>query len=324
MKYRESIQYFGRMAVISAAIGLFTISVPSRADKQITTTADTAVSGTVEDSDEEWIWTGMQTVSGPEFHKGSARAGAPATSGVYVFTGTGVGVFGIHAVEIKAGGVSHSLGKMTVIIDGKQQTTLDLSKAPSALDNRIFHIDGLSSGNHVLQVKVIEGWGAIDYIVVQNDTPPDDGGKDYRITPKSSPDKWLDTVSDAMVDDASLGIYSFPRVKHSQIWHVVSLGKGEFRISPKEKPDQALTLITRTADIDGVANSRAGLYKYAGDAAQQWEMVPGSPGYYRIVNTFDHRCLNVGGGKNDEGASVIVYQVTNEDNDQWRFVPVSK
>lgn len=306
-------------AILSASAFLFTIQVPIHADKLIAPTAETAIPGIVEDTNEDWTWTGMQTVVGAEYHKGSVRAGGAPTMGVYLFLGTGVKIFGVPSAKITVDGKEHLLGKMAVTIDGKPKSVIDLSTPSTNPESRIFEVSALPVGNHVLEVKVTEGWGAVDYITVQNE---DDGGKDYRISPKHAPDKWLDSETNSMDDDSALVIFSGPRHGHTQIWHVVSLGKGEYRISPKEKPEQAVTLVTRQAQINGTGQSLGGLYKYAGAPAQQWQLVPSDAGYYRIVNTLDHRCLNVGGEKTENGSAVILYQLTNGNNDQWRFVPV--
>jgi len=330
MNCHEALRSFIRpiafIAILCAGDGAFTTALPARADK-LPTAAAAAVPGTIEDTDEDWTWTGMQAVPEPQCRNGSIRAGGLATSGVYLFTGTGVGIYGPHASTITIDGKPHDLGKMVVRIDGAQKAVIDLSKPPADPNARIFQIDDLKKGNHVLQLKVTEGWGAVDYIAIQDEPAASksvagDDGQDYRLSPKHAPDKWLDVKGDTMEDEAGLSIFAANRPGHSQIWHVVSVGNGIYRLSPKEDPEQALTVLLRTVKTTVSANTLAGLYKYNADLAQQWEFIPSGGGYYRIANLFDHRFLNVDGGLTANGSPVIIYQLTAGNNDQWRFVPV--
>lgn len=411
----EILRKAASVVLISATFSVNGVTI-LYADKMPADAAPAVLPGTVEDTDEDWTWTGMQPVNDPASRNGSVSAGKAGTSGVYVFMGTGVIVYGIQATSITADGGAQKLGKLTVLIDGKQKEVVDLTSAPTHADGQIFKISGLKSANHVLQIKVTEGWGAVDSIRVmtrdedagtatappkvtiksaiygvpgdqsrsrnvrdklqalvdarnynfqvaylaEGDDPafgvvksvwltytidgkeysrsgkdPDiiafsealssdagisteDGGKDYRISPRSASSKWLDCEGNAFTDNSALSINGGPRPSHSQIWHVSSLGHGKFRISPKEKPDEAVTLLART--LGGAA--LCGLYAYTEHASQQWEIAPSGEGYFVIRNALDHNSMTVNANSTNEGAPIVTSTPKYEDNCRWRFVPV--
>ena len=292
----------------------------SRADRDpMSTTASNSGDPAIKCTSDDWTWTGMVSVKGNDFPNGCISAGGVDTSGVVVFTGTGVTLFGIHASDITVEGKSHTLGQMRVSIDGRQAGIVDLSSPTGDPHGKIFQVSGLTSGNHVLEVKVIKDWGVLAYVTVQNVTV-NDGGKDYRIVPNNAPGKWLDIATSA---DNSLDISS----EESQIWHLVMVGDGLFRIAPKEHPDEAITVSLNVLNPNtSYASNTCCISKYVGGTAQQWQIIATKPGFYKIASPIDKRCLNVYNANSSDGAQVIAYQWDGGGGaiDQWAFVPVQQ
>lgn len=311
--------------ILTAIIAGLPIS-PTRADRNIAdtganTTAPPSHSGQiVEDTDEGWTWTGMVAVKGPQYHGGTMHAGGPGTSGVYVFEGVGVAVYGLQAAGIKVDDHTNTLGKLSIIIDGKQKDTVDLTAAQDSPDTKLYSVTDLSEGTHVLQVKAVGGWGAIDRINVLSPEDVGDGGRDYTIIPHNAPTMALGTENNDFSDNTATNIWAATG-SQSQVWHVVPLGDGKFRISPKSKPGQALTILNRkTPPSMGDPCTMCGVYAYAGVAAQQWKVTPLADGYCEIASVMDGSSLNVIGSGTGNGTLVIDYawQVGSV-NEEWYF-----
>ena len=317
--------------VVAATVSLITLSA-SRAEENGPSMAPVSsgvATGTpsptgdtnIKNSSEDWTWTGMQTVTGKQFPSGSVNAGGVDTTGVVVFMGTGFKLYGIADSQITVDGTSHALGKVGILVDGKQKAVVDMRTPPSIAASPVYQENDLAPGNHVLEVKVIDGWGAIDHISVQN-TPAAVRGKDYHLYPKNAPDKWLDVRDDSMADGDPLQINSAPRLNHSQIWHIEPVGKGLFKISPKERPDECITVLMPTA-TSPVDTDPCAVYKYIGHPDQQWQIIPDKPGFFKIYNLHQAKCLNVFQMGTADGTAVNAYiwSNNNQDNDEWELVP---
>jgi len=285
--------------------------------------------GLIEDGDQAWVWSGMDTYHDVDLHDQSAHAGGSGSYGVYPFRGVSVDVYGMAGPSIVVANRIRKLGSVEVIVDGKQVALARLTADIPAYDRLICHITGLASGNHVLEVHAKDGWAVIDYIKVDSAassaTPTLGAGPlpegDYAIFPRHAPTKCVDAAATA--EGTIADIYA-PAQGRFQVWRVTPLGQNRYRIAPKQAPDQVLTM-TGPRYGDGM---RVTLYHYVGDPTQQWILVPLSEGFYRLVvssNTI--ACLDAFGGATTDGTGLIAYPVKQGDsqvnsNQQWFFQPV--
>lgn len=125
----------------------------------------------LDDNDDGWTWDGMDSISDTQCQGGTAHAGGPGSSGIYLFKGTDVAVYTISGPHLAVNGKANPMGKLKVMLDGKEQQTVDLSAPTTAYNFKAYSVSGLSGGNHVLELRPVDGWAAIDYIQVSDVVP---------------------------------------------------------------------------------------------------------------------------------------------------------
>ena len=307
--------------------------MPSYADRELphVTTDDsgTPATGTIDDSDVAWTWVGMTEISDPQFYGGKAHAGGPGTSGIYTFNGTGVSIAGFAGKALLVDKRPRRIGSATITIDGKVCSTVSLKSTDADFQHVMFSTSALPSGNHVLKIDAASDWIVIDFIKASTTEPAhtetdSTPGKLYRIFSKELPVRCLQTADVSLGANAAIEIGPADR-NRSQVWKVVSLGNGAFRISPADAPGQALTL-SRSALTDETNQGRLNpiiVGKYTGAPEQKWLLTPVDGQWYHITlptdpamhfNVWNHDKYVAGYHRMDSN---------NDDNELWNFVPVA-
>jgi len=119
-----------------------------------------------------WVWNGMDTYEDSQLSRGAGKAGGSGF-GAYTFNGTGIAVYVMKAPNVTIDGRVHKMGRLRVLIDGNLKAAVAVSSTDTQYGYRAFTADGLSTGNHVLQLEPDAGWVVIDGIRVIGgvDTP---------------------------------------------------------------------------------------------------------------------------------------------------------
>lgn len=146
---------------ILAAFGVF-VSTPCFAQGGPTASAGAVV----EDSAPGWTWSGMDQMSGDQFHGGTALVGKSPATATYTFSGTAVKIVGASSKTIVVDHHVRLVGSMSVLIDGKAANPVSLQPAKSNTSATVLELSGLTPGNHVLNLKALNDWMVVDYIVV--------------------------------------------------------------------------------------------------------------------------------------------------------------
>jgi len=296
--------------------------------------APTSTTQTVDDADPGWIWHGMEDYSDPDLHGASGHAGGSGSYGAYTFAGVGVDIYGLSAPATEVNGRIHKLGSVQVTIDGKPSSSVVEKGTATSYGFLIARIDGLSNGNHVLQIGPDSGWGVVDYIVVHKTVSAADAAAMleaanrplipagyYRLIPQSAPDKYLEVSDPSCPDGAIVQIYK-DTPTHQQVWHIVPLGGERYRLSPSNAPDEAISVPNLTPELD---DPQVVIWKYTGDPRQQMSITPADNGFVRIGPiTNPNEVLNVFFNMTSDGTKIIGYQwLAGSKNEVWWLERVS-
>lgn len=318
-------------ACVAGALLLGLLSVPVYADRDLSSAVAQPATGIIDNSDPAWTWSGMSEISDPQFHGGTAHAGKAGTYGVYTFHGTSVNVIGLSGSTLLIEKRPRRLGSATVTIDEKTYPLVSLKSAEPDFQHSLLKVSGLPDGNHVIKIEASTDWIVIDDIVASTEAQPQaantagDPGKLYRIFPKSAVNKFLQTADVSLADSAAIEIGAADQ-SHSQIWRVVSVGNGCYRISPLNAPGQAMTLshsVLTDESNKGQLNPII-IRKYAGATEQKWVIIPAVDKWYQIgspsnpslhFNVWNWDKFVVGYIRGNNGF---------DDNELWGFLPVAE
>ena len=123
----------------------------------------------VDDSEAGWIFSGMVEVDDDGCKGSMEHAGGASTYAAYTFNGSGVEIYATTGPSIEAGGRTHKLGRMQILVDGKPAGQYSLFQTAVTYQSKVFAVTGLTRGNHVLQLEADSGWIDVDYIKIASD-----------------------------------------------------------------------------------------------------------------------------------------------------------
>jgi len=116
----------------------------------------------------------MSVYDDPTLSAGQGRVGGPGAYAAYTFSGSSVTVAMMQAPSITVDGRTHRIGKVDVTLDGASKTVASLRSDSPSGGYVVFTTNGLSAGNHVLELTAVEGWMVVDHIVIHDDDGPVD------------------------------------------------------------------------------------------------------------------------------------------------------
>lgn len=309
----------GRAIVVMLALApIALVKTPCPADPMFSGSAQSTES-VVDDGDSGWIWSGLSPIEDVQLSNGTGHAGGFGSYGAYTFKGTGVKIYGMRAPSISIDGQAHKMGKVKVSIDGKDQGEYSEAHAANEYDYLIADVSGLPDGNHVVQLTATGGWIVIDSLKIAGGKSPSADGSDlsktgYRIFPRSSPDKCIQTENDNKADGALIQI-GVPDDHQVQVWRMASLGNNRYRISPADNPDEALTILTPD---DQHKAPQAFIWKYTGAPSQQILLTPAGDGFYKVApSNSPDMVLDVAGQIAKAGTPVLTFAWWGGPNQQW-------
>lgn len=152
-------------------------SVPATADRM----PAPPTTGILDDKDDSWTWNGAKEFADAGLANGTGQAFSAPGFGVCVFQGTGVALYGMSGSTVTVDGKSLPFGKVKIWIDGHVKETVSLITPETEYSHKIIEVTGLKSGNHVVEVRAVEGEAVIDYlkpISTAGDTTPSDSPAD--------------------------------------------------------------------------------------------------------------------------------------------------
>jgi hypothetical protein len=277
---------------------------------------------TIDDGAPGWIWSGMQGIADRNLHDETGHAGGPGTYGEYTFTGTRVAVFGMAGPAAVTDGRPHKMGRARVSIDGVVRDTVSMARDTSQYDVRVATIDGLSPGNHVLQIAADGGWIVVDYIrtATIDATPKAAPRKEaivsavaegnYRLIPKFAPDRCLE-FGPQSAHGVQLQIGA-QNPAHEQIWHVTPLGRENYQIAPASDTGQMIWIPLI-------------LWQATSAPEQILHFTQIESGVFRIeLSTNPDTVMDVSGASPTEGTPVIASKWGSYDNQKWSFAPAGQ
>jgi hypothetical protein len=306
--------------------GVVMLGLAAMAPLRIPCAADPAFSGStsssasvVDDGDAGWVWSGLSAIEDAQLSNGTGHAGGFGSYGAYTFKGTGVKIYGMRGPSISIDGQSHKMGRVKVTVDGKDQGEYSEFHSVTEYDYLIADVSGLTDGNHVVQLSASGGWIVIDSLKIAGGKSASGDASElskagYRIFPRSSTDKCIETENNGTTDGALIQIAS-PAEHHVQVWRIASLGSNRYRISPADNPDEALTIL---APDDQHKAPQAFIWKYTGAASQQILLLPSGDGFYKVApsNSPDN-VLDVAGQIPKSGTPVLCFPWWGGPNQQW-------
>lgn len=332
-----------RIAILRSLAGLATglivttICLPSAfgAD-QPHPSQGSAVSQRVEDNAAGWVWSGMSEISDPQMSGGGGHSGGLGTSGAYTFTGTGCQVYCVAAPSAPVDGRLRKMGRVKVLIDGEEKVTVSVALREPEYNYKAYEITGLTAKNHVVEIRAEAGAILFDYINVlsnpvsnpadADEKSPRDGKTiaegDYRLFPTLAPSKCVDVEGIKEADGTNTILHPL-NDGPNQIWHIVSLGKGMYRLSPKNAPQSALTVLGPGYNKNGVPI--VGIWAFVGAPNQVWKISSSDGQQFRLspVSAPDVT-LGVEDGTTKDDNRIEVYKFSNPGVQLWWLVPLSK
>jgi hypothetical protein len=127
--------------------------------------------GAISDSAPGWLWDGMSACDSSGPPSVSAHAGPAGASGTYVFTGTGVTIYGIADSTVKVGNVVHRVNHIRITVDGVTEGEVSDSVQGTVASPVIFTVHNLPNQNHSLVLEAVNGWAAVNSITVETGSP---------------------------------------------------------------------------------------------------------------------------------------------------------
>jgi len=126
----------------------------------------------ISDAAPGWLWDNMRTcdASGPP--SVSAHAGGPGASATYVFTGTGVTVYGISESSVKVNDVVHRVHRLKITIDGVVEGAVSDTMPGQASPPALFSVHNLQNVNHSLVLEPVDGWAAVSSLTIEAQSTP--------------------------------------------------------------------------------------------------------------------------------------------------------
>lgn len=298
---------------------------------QSDTAAPFVQTATIDDGAAGWTWSGMQAIADQNLHEETGHAGGPGTYGEYTFSGTRVAVFGMAGPAAVADGRAHKMGRAKISIDGSLHDTVSMIKDAPQYDVRITTIDGLSPGNHVLQIAADGGWIVVDYIRVATVQAAPAVHKasvasvfpegDYRLFPKHAPDKCLE-IGPQSAHGIQLQIGA-PNPSHAQIWHITPLGHETYQIAPASDTSQLIWVPSVQPDV----NTLRPLILWQATQAQEQilHFTQIDNGIFRIeLASNSEIVMDVSGANPADGTPVIASKWGSYDNQKWSIVPAGQ
>ena len=138
-----------------------------------------------------WVWNAMDSYEDSQLSRGAGKAGGPGGYGAYTFNGTGVAVYVMKAPTVDLDGRAHKMGRLRVLIDGNVKADVSVASIDHQYGFRAFTADGLSAGNHVLQLEPDAGWVVVDGIrVIGGHDAPDTSDDGMQGSSKGKSDKF--------------------------------------------------------------------------------------------------------------------------------------
>jgi len=132
-----------------------------------------AASTTIDTTKSGWVWRSMSEYDDPSLPAGQGRVGGPGAYAAYTFSGSSLSVAMMQAPSITLDGRAHRIGKVEVTLDGASKTVASLRADSPSAGYIVFTTDGLSAGNHVLELTAVDGWMVVDHIVIHGDDTSD-------------------------------------------------------------------------------------------------------------------------------------------------------
>jgi hypothetical protein len=163
--------------------------------------ASASTYGAITDSAPGWLWDGMSACDAPGPSSVSAHAGPAGASATYVFTGTGVTIYGIAESTVKVANVIHRVNHIRISVDGMNEGEVSDNVTGDAAAPVIFVIHNLPNQNHSLVLQAVDGWAAVSSITVEA------GASDVGVRPATDAD--APVVSDGDFETPRISAYTY-------------------------------------------------------------------------------------------------------------------
>lgn len=118
----------------------------------------------IDDRDDAWTWNGATEYSESGLNNATGETVGPHGFGVCLFSGTGAALYGMSGSSVTIDDKTHPFGKVKITIDGHLKGVVSLISPDTEYGHKIFSITGLRPGNHVLEVRTVDGEAVIDYL----------------------------------------------------------------------------------------------------------------------------------------------------------------
>jgi hypothetical protein len=126
---------------------------------------------TIDDKSPAWIWDHMYTCDTLDSSTCSSHAGGDGCSGTYIFSGTGVTLYGPGSRTIQVNNAVHRVGKIKISIDGVSEGEFPEYVPGQSSKTPVFTFHNLQSGNHSLIVEPVDSWIAVSSLTIDNSAP---------------------------------------------------------------------------------------------------------------------------------------------------------
>jgi len=125
----------------------------------------------VDDKAPGWIWDRMSSCTSLSSTIASAHAGGPGSSATYIFTGTGVTIYGVPARTVEVNNVVYRTGKLRVTIDGQVKGEFPEYAAGQSPDAPLCTIRNLAYANHSIYLEPVDSWAGVSSLNLNSEAP---------------------------------------------------------------------------------------------------------------------------------------------------------
>ncbi|MBL3657061.1 RICIN domain-containing protein [Fulvivirga sediminis] len=224
---------------------------------------------------------------------------------------------------------SRNSGRGFFSVSGSHDCTIDWVDIANSTSQGIFLED--ATNTHVLSGSVSNGNPNVQFVRTKNCSVNLSeaqcnacgsgiaDGQVYRITPRHDESKSIELFNSESVNNANVEQGSFLEAD-SQQWLARDRGDGFWSFHPVTDLNSAMYVSVRSDE-----NSNVGVYKYEGDANQQFYFSnAGSGGWVRIKSKLKGNCIDVKNGTSEDGANIVQMEcLSNHTNQMFRFDPIA-
>ena len=288
-------------------------------------------SAAVDDSAPGWIWDHMSSCDSTGLPRVGAHAGGPGSSATYVFSGTGITLFGLSAPAVQVDNTRHMTGKLRVTIDGIARGDFSENLPGQSPNAALFSIHNLPNKNHALIVQPVNGWASVSGITIEQTSPQADVSKNteldatnsipngvYRISPRGALDQCLDVYGSNTVNGSPVELYAY-RKQLNQRYQLQKIGKGTYLLQPLLKPEDALCVLLKASDN----TLYLGIWQYIGNPAQVWVISLSASGYYRLSPYNMPSTALSCGSLQTLGGDLSLQPYSGASNQDWKVVSIA-